>query len=112
MIDPPKRSASSLAKFNVTQDEFAGMWVAQCGRCYLCTKAFTRDSRRPAAIDHDHKTGMVRGLLCKQCNFKLGWLHEAIEWFRNAVAYLTNPPATRTIGERYVQHAPPRKETV
>jgi hypothetical protein len=110
-LDPPKRSATELRKFGLTQDEFDELWHACLGRCPLCEKAFTRDRRRPAAIDHDHKTGAVRGLLCRQCNWLLGFLHENVAWMRRAVHWLENNTVSLLFGSaRYVKDAPPRKE--
>jgi hypothetical protein len=45
------------------------------------------------AIDHDHETGVVRGLLCGQCNHQLlGGSHDSIERLRLAITYLESPP--------------------
>ena len=53
------------------------------------------------SVDHDHKTGIIRGLLCTMCNkYTLGWARDCIEFFKRAIAYLTNPPAVQVIGER------------
>lgn len=110
VVMPPKRT--DLAKYGLTQEEFDELWYSTCGRCPLCAKAFTRDRRRPAAIDHDHKTGETRGLICRQCNVLLGYLHDGIAWMRNAVAYLTNYPVRRVLGgRRFHIDAPPRKES-
>jgi hypothetical protein len=39
-------------------------------------------------IDHDHKTGLVRGLLCKHCNQGLGHFRDSTTFLHNAVGYL------------------------
>ncbi|WP_174901051.1 endonuclease VII domain-containing protein, partial [Mycolicibacterium aichiense] len=53
------------------------------------------------SVDHDHKTGIIRGLLCTMCNkYTLGWARDCIEFFKRAIAYLTSPPAVQVIGER------------
>ncbi|QBJ00245.1 endonuclease VII [Mycobacterium phage Pharaoh] len=52
-------------------------------------------------MDHDHKTGIVRGLLCTMCNkYTLGWARDCIEFFERAIAYLRRPPAVEVLGER------------
>jgi hypothetical protein len=40
------------------------------------------------SVDHDHKTGRVRGLLCSRCNLTLGHFDDNAELFRNVVNYL------------------------
>lgn len=70
----------------------------QGGRCAIC--GCTPRTRR-LAVDHDHETGVVRGLLCSasegaSCNKGLlGSAHDDVRILRRAVAYLESPPATR-----------------
>lgn len=47
-------------------------FIAQEGKCDICGKHQDNENRR-LALDHDHETGVVRGLLCFSCNSKLGW---------------------------------------
>lgn len=54
------------------------------GRCGICGK----EPRSGFVIDHDHKTGRVRGLLCQRCNSGLGSLGDSIEGLKAAIAYL------------------------
>lgn len=89
MIQPP--SNSTLRRYGLTASEWWALLESQDGKCPVCTKRFTL--RRRAAIDHDHRTGAVRGLLCLPCNDALGRLHENIDWLWNAFTYLTRPPA-------------------
>lgn len=64
--------------------EYERLLVAQDGHCALCPA--TPKTRR-LQIDHDHKTGRVRGLLCFRCNrFLHGWMTP--EWLRRAAAYV------------------------
>lgn len=45
---------------------------AQGGKCDLC-KGASKNSKRSLHVDHNHKTGMVRGLVCYYCNkFRIG----------------------------------------
>jgi hypothetical protein len=67
-----RRDYDLRSKFGIGLVEKARMVVEQEGRCLICGKEFL-DSRR-THIDHCHKTGKVRGILCNTCNTKLGWL--------------------------------------
>lgn len=48
----------------------AHLW--QAGRCGICG-THERQSSKRHALDHDHETGLVRGLLCTGCNLQEGW---------------------------------------
>jgi hypothetical protein len=72
------------------------LYEAQGGRCYICQRA--TGARRRLAVDHNHATGEVRGLLCKPCNRDvLGHLRDNTEALQRAIDYLTNPPARRVL---------------
>lgn len=51
-------------------------------------KEFTKGSRVSWSIDHCHKTGKVRGLLCKTCNTGIGHLKDDPNILRSAINYL------------------------
>lgn len=56
-------------------DVYDALVVAQCGTCALCgepEKVVQYGKVKQLAIDHDHDTGLIRGLLCTQCNRRLG----------------------------------------
>lgn len=73
-------------EFDMTPDEYAELLAAQDGRCAICM-AMPRTRR--LAVDHDHKTGEVRGLLCTRCNHKvLGAARENPSILRRAAEYL------------------------
>ncbi|EHB47637.1 Recombination endonuclease VII [Mycolicibacterium rhodesiae JS60] len=101
-----KRKASSgswaariLATYGITAEEYWEIYEFQGGRCYICQRANGKAKR--LSVDHDHKTGVVRGLLCTMCNkYTLGWARDCAEFFKRAIAYLANPPAVQVLGER------------
>lgn len=72
----------------------------QGGRCAIC---LSEPKTTPYAVDHDHKTGAIRGILCMWCNHKLlGGAREKIVLLERAIMYLRNPPALAVIGVRKV----------
>jgi len=71
-------------KYGLTADAYLDLLDRQHHKCAICGKPQTSIKRR-LAVDHDHKTGKVRGLLCFRCNTALG----AYEFIRPlAEAYL------------------------
>lgn len=65
--------------FRLTVEQYDAMLTAQNGVCAICCKPETRKGYN-LAVDHDHETGRVRGLLCKRCNRVLGFLSEGKEF--------------------------------
>jgi len=67
--------ANTLKKdYGITVEQYDAMLAAQNGRCALCRTDKVGDGRwnKRLAVDHDHVTGVVRGLLCSKCNIGLG----------------------------------------
>lgn len=77
--------------FGLTRKDYFELLADQGGTCAICL----RQSRtRRLSIDHDHKTGRVRGLLCNQCNKEmLGAARDDPAVLRRAIDYLEHPPA-------------------
>lgn len=81
---------SWIAQYNVTSDMYASLFAAQQGLCAICDNPETIVNHYgavPLSIDHDHKTGAVRGLLCFKCNTKLAALEDEL-FVGVAMAYL------------------------
>jgi hypothetical protein len=70
----------------MTIEDFERLLETQRGVCAICKKA--RPENRTLHVDHDHKTGRVRGLLCFRCNNALGDFEEKYELFQLAADYL------------------------
>jgi hypothetical protein len=64
---------------------------AQDGKCAICGYKFGQKIG-DAHVDHDHKTGKVRGLLCSHCNRGLGYFRDKAVTLSRAAFYLTHPP--------------------
>lgn len=69
---------------NFTVEEFEAMLEEQGGVCAICG----RDGERTLHVDHDHKTGKVRGLLCDNCNHGLGKLGDDPDQLEAGAHYL------------------------
>lgn len=90
-----------LTVYGITADEYWAIYEHQGGVCYICRRA--TGARKKLAVDHDHGTGFVRGLLCLPCNRNvLGHARDEIEFFDRCIEYLTDSPARQVIGDRPV----------
>ena len=74
-------------KFKISEKFFETMLAAQDGRCAICKRTWVEDIRQ-FAVDHDHETGKIRGVLCSSCNRALGLMGDNVAALRAAVAYL------------------------
>src|SRR5216110_416922 len=62
-----KRGRRLLFKYGITENDYDDLYRKQEGRCAVCKRAASSFKHR-LSIDHDHKTGEIRGLLCIHCN--------------------------------------------
>ncbi len=72
----------------VTQDDYLRMHKEQSGRCGICHSRLRSRRYKAFAVDHDHKTGRIRGLLCTKCNTGLGLFKDNIEFLMSAINWL------------------------
>lgn len=77
----------SLRKFGITPDIYDTMLAQQQFCCAICNSHQTEFKRR-FAVDHDHKTGKVRALLCDNCNKGIGCLKESPAVLEAAISYI------------------------
>lgn len=76
------------AKYGIDEVDFDRMMADQQQQCAICESPLSdRKGERPH-IDHCHETGVVRGLLCPQCNWGLGAFRDNLANIRRAAAYL------------------------
>ena len=81
--DPEKKRARDLkTKYGLTEDCWSTMYEAQKGECKICGKF------RQLVVDHSHKTGDVRALLCHRCNLAIGQFDDDPQLLRLAANYL------------------------
>ena len=78
--------------YGLNPGEYDALYRAQGGRCYICQRA-KGTGRRKLAVDHDHRTGEVRGLLCSTCNQFIGQVRDNPAAGERLAEYLRNPPA-------------------
>lgn len=86
--DPQAQRARHLLRRNygITVDEYDAILAQQNGVCAICGNRCK--SGRALAVDHDHITGKLRGLLCMNCNRAIGWLNGDPDLIVRAAEYV------------------------
>jgi hypothetical protein len=78
-------------KEKLTQQQFYEILIKQKNKCGVCGKMFEQKNIKrfhPFNIDHCHKTGKVRGILCPKCNRSLGLLQDSVEIIKKSIKWL------------------------
>lgn len=85
------RGIALSVKYGLTVEDYDRIFAAQSGKCAICDiPAEDAKGRNPGrlCVDHDHDTGVVRGLLCSPCNAALGSFGDDLDILRKVVEYL------------------------
>lgn len=85
-----KRDWALRKAYGISLEEVEARIVAQGGVCPVCLEKLSSmgKGRGGAAVDHNHDTGKVRGILCQQCNAALGSLGDDPETLKRGYNYL------------------------
>jgi spore coat polysaccharide biosynthesis predicted glycosyltransferase SpsG len=70
-------------KYGLTVDQYKDMILAQNNKCAIC-----ETDMKETFIDHNHDTGIVRGVLCRHCNLALGHVFDSKDILSKAINYL------------------------
>lgn len=82
------RSKILLRKYGITSADYDAMLSTQGGECAICGTNVPGGNKSFFCVDHDHKTGAVRGLLCESCNRGIGILNDDPDILDKAASYL------------------------
>lgn len=79
--------------FGIEMEDYEALLAAQGAVCAICgapppEKAVRGDGPGRLAVDHNHESGVVRGLLCLPCNAALARMEDIPQWHEKALAYL------------------------
>jgi uncharacterized Zn finger protein (UPF0148 family) len=77
-----------ISLYGLTVEQYDDMIIGQNYVCAICGRSEKSSTRGVLFIDHDHKTGKVRGLLCDSCNRGLGYFYDNTSFLSNAIKYL------------------------
>jgi Autographiviridae endonuclease VII len=64
--------------YGITVERYYSMLFVQKSRCAVCSRAFGKLAQNRPHVEHNHKTGKVRGLCCSACNVRLGVLESPL----------------------------------
>lgn len=81
------RKSMLKREYGITPEDYERMLAEQDGVCAICQKTDVVVGRR-LAVDHCHKTGKVRGLLCSHCNTAIGRFEDDTDAIQRAIDYL------------------------
>lgn len=83
-----QRKTQLKKKYGITIKEYDDILIAQNGHCFFCDRTPDQERYGVLHVDHDHKTGRVRGLLCMTHNRALGVLGDDEEGLIKALNYV------------------------
>jgi hypothetical protein len=83
--------------YGITIEQYDELLAGQGGRCAICRREPRPDSS--LHLDHDHETGLLRGILCFRCNNSLGDLDDDASLLRAALRYLESYQAAEVEDE-------------
>lgn len=75
-------------KYGLLEEEYYNLFSKQNNKCAICGKEF--NDVNIANVDHSHTTNEVRELLCRDCNFILGFAHDNLLILKNAIKHPQN----------------------
>lgn len=89
--DPERTLDNKLRHlYGITVEQFREMEARQDGLCAICGQPNQQAKTTRLVVDHDHETGVVRGLLCGACNNGIGRFQDDPQRLRAAADYLEN----------------------
>lgn len=77
------RDRNYFNSYGITLEDYEKKYLEQEGKCEVC-----KNPQPTLFVDHNHKTGKIRGLLCPSCNAGLGCFKDSTKIMQNAVIYL------------------------
>ena len=83
-----KRERALMRMYGITGAEYQDLLDAQGGKCAVCKTETAGGKHNVFCVDHDHVTGKVRELLCKDCNIVLGLVQDSPEHLNRLIAYV------------------------
>lgn len=83
-----ERHYSLRKKYGITPEQYQNLVNKQNGLCAICKTAAIENIGGALFVDHCHKSSLIRGLLCHQCNIGLGSFKDCTDLLYSAIEYL------------------------
>jgi hypothetical protein len=97
------KDARLKREFGVNLDEYNQVLKYQVFSCAICKRKVNKKGRGLIlCVDHCHKKGLVRGLLCWTCNKALAIFQDDVDRLLAAAEYIKNPPFTVVLGREVI----------
>jgi hypothetical protein len=97
-----RRKYQLQSQYGLTEEDYQVILTSQEGCCAICGTDTPTGKWKVFAVDHNHTTDQVRGLLCNECNRGMGLLRDNAELLRKAADYLDHHDK-KTATERKVR---------
>lgn len=86
-IKTERNRKNRFKEYQITEDQYNELFKKQSGKCLGCN-THQDDLNKKLCVDHCHKTGKIRGLLCVPCNLAIGLVKDNIDVLKNLINYL------------------------
>jgi DNA-directed RNA polymerase subunit RPC12/RpoP len=88
-VSPAEKSRAYRlkSKFGITHEQYEELLLLQSCACALCGKS-PEEEKKALAVDHNHETGEIRGLLCAYCNHRVIGRHKDADLLRRMADYV------------------------
>lgn len=83
-----KREAYLIRTYGITEEQYLSLLQKQSSRCAVCSKSPEKEGKN-LAVDHNHITGEIRGLLCTWCNHRIVGRHRDPTLLRRVADYIS-----------------------
>jgi hypothetical protein len=103
-----KRRYELMRNFGITLEQYNELLEKQEGVCFICSK-HPDEERKALAVDHNHTTGEIRGILCYRCNNRIIGRHTDPALLHRAAEYLTQQGSGLFVPKHKKRPRRPRK---
>ncbi len=97
--DEEKRTKYLMRAYGIDSEDYERLAARYNGGCWICDKK-PKPGKRRLSVEHDHKTGRVRGLACWSCNKLLAAARDNPDTMRAAAEYIESTEAQRLISRK------------